>query len=340
MALLLPGNNLDLELPEPLLQRWTRTALSTRQVDPFCCTPPWQLSFHHAFAPERALLIRESSGNLLLFAEKVLAPDNILLTPIEQNWLFGCPLLGKQAVELLADTLVEIQHHYSPYFPRIVISGIRPGGVLAKRLIHTFSRDFRLFQLIDTTSTQCSASLANGVDGYLSRRSARQRKKLRSVERAATDCGIWFERASPTTPEAAAETFSRILAVEQTSWKGIELCGMDQEPAASFYNTMTTRLAATTQAYTIFAKHESEDIGYIFGGLAGKIYRGQQFSYSEQWRDHSIGNLLQLEKIRWLSEQGCKRYDMGPISGPKMDYKRHWTEQRGHLESWILVRKG
>lgn len=117
-----------LESNSALLKSWTRTALSTHQVDPFCCTPPWQLSFHDAFAPERKLLIQESSNTLLLFAERRFSEEDIVLAPIEESWLFGCPLLGKHSVELLADQIKVIQRHYHPTFPRIVISGIRPTG--------------------------------------------------------------------------------------------------------------------------------------------------------------------------------------------------------------------
>ena len=85
----------------------------------------------------------------------------------------------------------------------------------------------------------------------------------------------------------------------------------------------------------MFARHAGEDIGYIFGSLAGQVYRGQQFSYADNWASYSIGNLLQLEQIRWLSEEQILRYDMGPM----MDYKRHWTEQRRVVEAWVLQGK-
>ncbi|HIJ48375.1 MAG TPA: GNAT family N-acetyltransferase, partial [Gammaproteobacteria bacterium] len=306
--------------------------------DPYCCTPSWQLPFHDAFCPDRRLLIRESSNNFLLFAENIGSPENVVLTPIEQNWLFGCPLLGKHAVDLLADTVDDIKNYY-PTFPRIVISGIRPGGVLAKRLLKTFSSNFHLFLLLDSSSTQCNASLTGGFDGFLSRRSSRQRRKLKRLHQERLDKGIWFEQVAPTSREESEQTFVRMLSIEHTSWKGLQQCGMEQEPATSFYKSMITRLASSKSARIIFAKHEENDIGYIFGGLAGNLYRGQQFSYSEAWKNASIGNLLQIEQIKWLSEEKCKRYDMGPVSGEKMEYKRHWTERQGRLESWMLIKK-
>ncbi len=94
----------ELESHSTLLKSWTRTALSTSQVDPFCCTPPWQLSFHDAFSPNRKLLIKESAYNLLLFAEHILPDAEVVLTPIEESWLFGSPLLGKLSEAALRNT--------------------------------------------------------------------------------------------------------------------------------------------------------------------------------------------------------------------------------------------
>ena len=59
------------------------------------------------------------------------------------------------------------------------------------------------------------------------------------------------------------------------------------------------------------------------------MYRGQQFSFVDTWRSESIGNLLQLEQLRWLCEEGVPRYDMGPM----MDYKRSWTETHQRFDA-------
>ena len=59
----------------------------------------------------------------------------------------------------------------------------------------------------------------------------------------------------------------------------------------------------------------------------------QQFSFDEDWRRHSIGNLLQYEQVKWLCEEGFAGYDMGPV----MDYKFHWTEQCLSLQSVMMV---
>ena len=102
---------------------------------------------------------------------------------------------------------------------------------------------------------------------------------------------------------------------------------------------MMARLATARAGRILFARHEDKDIGFIFGGMAGRIYRDQQFSYAEKWKRHSIGNLMQMEQIKWLCEEDARRYDMGPLVGPKMGYKSHWTEKRIKFQTWVLVRR-
>jgi hypothetical protein len=320
-----------------LLAQWTRVALSTNQADPFCCTPAWQLPFYQVFCAHRPALIKVSSGNVLAFAVKLFDPTKLFLIPIDSHWFFGCPVLGPGAVDLLHEVVGDIESLYGSFFSGMVISGIRPGGVLARRLRKVFSGKFRISPYLE--QVQCAASLAGGMDGYLARRSGNHRRKIRRQMRRAIQKGVWFEGVSPSTVEDVDRIFARMLSVEKASWKGREQCGMDQEPAGSFYRAMLHRLCMTQSARIMFARHEDRDIGYIFGGMAQKIYRGQQFSYVQTWKDFSIGNLLQTEQIKWLCREKARRYDMGPLRGPKMEYKTHWTERQMHVQTWILVKK-
>jgi len=316
---------------------WTRAAVSTNQADPFCCSPTWQLSFHDAFSPRRPLFVEESSDSALVFAEKVFASGEIVLTPIEPHWFFGCPLLGAHAAELFAAAMPLLEKRYPRTFPRILISGIRPNGRLAQRLLRACGKDFLLY--LHSDGVQCAASLHGGVDGFLSRRSANHRHKLKKAQRQARNAGVYFERNAPATAAEAKAVYARMLAVELSSWKGIGCCGMAEPPARQFYGIMLRRLSASGQGRVMFARREDKDIGFIFGGKAGNIYRGQQFSYADDWKSYSIGNLMQMEQIAWLCEEGAKRYDMGPIVGPRMEYKSHWTEKKMPIQTWMLKRR-
>ena len=103
---------------------WNKIALSSEQIDPFCCLTSWQLSFHEAFSPNRRLLIKESSGSMITFAEKIHHDDSVVLTPLEAHWMFGSPLLGPDAIDLLIDCFGDLDNYYGSRFPRIFISGI------------------------------------------------------------------------------------------------------------------------------------------------------------------------------------------------------------------------
>jgi hypothetical protein len=316
---------------------WAKLAERTNQADPFCCTPTWQLSYHEAFSPSRRLYIKEGNNGIIAFTEKVFQSGEVYLTPIEPLWLFGNPLLGDDSIELLCEALSDFETTCKPCFPKIAISGIRPRGVLYSRLNTVFGAKFTLAH--HSSGIQCAASLAGGLDGYLSRRSGEHRHKLKIILKRSVDKNICFERVTPSPALDHESIYSRMLTVERTSWKGINQCGMTEEPAKSFYGIMLKWLIISNSARVIFAKHEDKDIGFIFGGMSADIYRGQQFSFDEQWKEYSIGNLLQLEQIKWLCETNARRYDMGPLLGPRMGYKTHWTEKKFNMETWVLGKK-
>ena len=322
---------------EHIRDAWTHAAISTKQADPFCSSPAWQLAFHEAFSPKRRLLVESSSDSVICFAEKVFSPSHVYLTPIESHWFFGCPLLGRYSVDLLIRTMESLASEYAPHFPKLLISGIRPAGLLPRRLLKAFSKDFAIF--LHSDGLQCAASLKGGIDGYLSRRSANFRSKLKKARKRAADRGIYFERVLPNSPEGSSAIYSRMLAVEEASWKGIHFCGMAEPPAREFYAAMLRRLSGQTQARVIMARCDGGDIGFISGGMAGNIYRGQQFSYDDEWKEFSIGNLMQFEQITWLCEEKAARYDMGPLVGQGMDYKAHWTEKRFPFQCWRFEKR-
>jgi hypothetical protein len=203
---------------------WEKLALSTSQGDPFCSAPTWQMAFHDAFGPTRRLLIKSTTDAVIAFAEHVESENEIFLTPIEMHWRFGCLLLGKGTVKLLEETLPEIEKQHAPRPVHMLVSGIRPGGVLSRQLICSFAPSFDIY--LHSSSVQGAASLKDGVDGFLSRRSANHRKKLRNQARRAADMGVRFERTSPSTNDEAEAVYARMIEVELTSWKGIQNCGM------------------------------------------------------------------------------------------------------------------
>lgn len=312
---------------------WNCLAAATSQPDPFCSTTMWQLAFREAIDPERHFVLRQSENGIIQFARHRTAAGLFVLGPIERLWLFGCNVLGPEGPQLLDGFLHDLTTSPENLLPGVIVSGIEPNGALASALRHAFSDRYRLNVFRD--EVQCAASLDGGLDGFLARRSAGHRRNIRRYDRRAREAGVRFERISPA-PENARDVYERMLAVERASWKGIGNCGMDEPDMRAFYWAMLRRLSQVGAARVILAVRDGLDIGYIFGGVHRGIYRGQQFSFDEAYAGMSLGNLLQIEQIRWLCEERAERYDMGPLQGAAMAYKHHWTEIELPIEAWLI----
>ncbi len=301
---------------------------NTDQADPFCCRTEWQFSFHEAFSPYRSLYFRNSDNSIIAFAGYEYPDIGPILQPIESNWLFGCPLIGPDAAELLKTLLQEKPLCYAK--PFILLSGLIPGSSVLMKVLTLFKKYYEIIRLGPSVSR--SASLSGNVEDYLSRRSANFRRNMTRAALQLADRDVIFERCLPISIEQADETYARMLTVEETSWKGIGQCGIAIQPSRDFYRLMLRRLSLSRMGRVIFAKNGDQDIGYMFGGTTTGHYRGLQFSYGEEWSSYSIGNLLQMENVRWLCEDGITRYDLGQA----MDYKVRWAELELQTENLLL----
>lgn len=307
---------------------WNRAAARSHQGDPFSCRTEWQLSLQSAYFPRRRLHLRRNDTSLLALAERRYPDLGPTLEPLDPLWLFGSPLLGPDALDLLEAFLAE--RSAASEATTTLVSGVVPGETLRERLLRRLGPRFEVYRV--KTVTVCRADLTDGLDGFLARRSRALRKGLRQAERRARDRGIRFERVVARSRREADAAFRRILAVERRSWKGLAERGIESPASNAFYGGMARRLALSASGRVVFARTDERDVGYVFGGLTGDHYRGQQFSYDEDFADCSVGNLLQQEQVRWLAEEGIRHYDMGPL----MPYKRHWTEQRIAMEVLLL----
>lgn len=307
---------------------WNQAASASEQGDPFCCRTEWQLSLQETYFPRRRLVLRRNATSLLALAERRYPDLGPILEPLDSLWMFGSPLLGPEALDLLESLLAERRMAGEP--ATTLITGVLPGSGLREALRQRMRSGFDLFR-VGTIQVVC-ASLEGGLDGFLARRSRVFRKRLRQATQLAAARGLVFERLAPRTASESDAAFARMLAVERTSWKGLAGRGIEEPTSSAFYAAMARRLAVAGTGRVIFARLAERDVGYIFGGLAGRVYRGQQFSYADDLAPWSIGNLLQQEQIRWLVEDGVERYDLGPW----MAYKDHWTERPVGMEALLL----
>lgn len=311
---------------------WNRAAAFdvAGQGDSLCCRSEWQLSFHENVAPEQPVVVRSSDDSIAVFAlheEPRLGP---VLTPLEWSWKFGRPVLGPCGLDLLQLLLQDLDAR--GVRPAVLMTGLCPGTAGSQRIIRAF-RGWNGWLQEDQEASV--ASLDGGLDGYLSRRSGLLRRNLRKACARAEAAGVRFERCQPANAAEADAAYERVLAVEARSWKGRVATGVLEPVVLGFYRRLLVRLAAAGIARIVFARHAEAglDVGFLFGGLSGGVFRAQQFSFDDAWRAYSLGNLLQLETVRWLGEDGADWYHLGPT----MDYKRHWAEQSRVLRALLFV---
>ena len=85
---------------------------------------------------------------------------------------------------------------------------------------------------------------------------------------------------------------------------------------------MEQRLAARGGLRVIVAAIGDHEVGYLHGGVVADHFRGLQMSFDRSLAELSLGNLLQLEMIEALCEEGVRTYDLGSHS----PYKERWAE--------------
>ena len=128
---------------------------------------------------------------------------------------------------------------------------------------------------------------------------------------------------SPVETDTPKDIFDRILTIERTSWKGRAGEGFDTGPGADFYRDVIGRLHERGDLRVIFARHEGQDAGFVFGGVREQQYRGLQLSFTQGLETLEIGNILQWSMIQSLVEENVTTYDLGT----EMPYKKRWAER-------------
>lgn len=285
-------------------------------VDPFCSRSEWALSFHEAFAPFREVFCLRDGDDFVLVAGEPSDRFGFLVQPLEHLWGLATPLVGPGAAAVLGAALAD---GVFPATAHIALFGLPTDRAVLQALADAVSATHDL-GLLGTTDRRI-ASLQGGLDGFLARRSANVQRSVRKAERRATREGLRFTRV-PVAEADVPAAYDRILAIEQRSWKAQEGNGVDQGPMKRFYERMIPRLVLRDAFRLVIAQRDGEDVGYLHGGTVGRHFRGLQFSFAEDVRDLSVGNLLQMEMVRWLAEDGFDTYDLGMV----VPYKERWAE--------------
>ena len=297
---------------------WDALAARSGAPDPSCCGPVWQLTAlacsRRAGAP---VFLRQTDDSQIVFALSA-SPSGLRCSPLEAHWGFGSPLLGPAAADLLFDMIGRLREIALRVPVTIDIPGLRPGGLHERQLAAAFPGRHLLDQ-----DPHAAASLDGGLDGWMFRRSSGFRRNLQRAQRAAAGHGVGFEWLAPTTAQQAHAVYQRMLDIEVRSWKGPAREGL--LALTDFYGMLLAAYARRGAARVVIARAGGEDIGFCFGGLSHGIYRGQQTSYVEAWRDASLGLLMHRETARRLCEDGAGLQHFGPAQ-PGMAYKARFCE--------------
>lgn len=289
---------------------------ATPEIDHYCSASDWILPAHTAFAPHQAPFIWRTEHGYLPFALE--RQDQRVLMPLELAWGFPSPIIAERPEALVVD-LTMLLGEQRRTWDLAAIGGIVPDSRAFRALIAQLGPRYRLLR--GESTRRYRASLAGGVDGWLSRRSRDFRKGLRRSRAKADAMGLSFERVpSGASAEAAYE---RLLDVDRRSWKGLEGSGLSSPQMATHYRLMSARLQRRDALRLWFARHDGRDVGYILGGLFAGTYRGLQFAYDDDYGAVGLGNLMQLVTIEAVAQEGVTLYDLGS----DVEYKARWGEE-------------
>ena len=294
---------------ERLEAEFDAAVAATPQIDRFCSSPDWILPCREAWSPDQEeIVLRGEHGWATLLAYSELGGRRVL-TGFDTVWGFACPLVGSDPKALARDLSLHLIGDAI-----LMLSGIEADSVLVEGLDDAFGSVHA-----GPVMRRWEASLADGFESYLARRSPKLRSNLRRAARRANQIGVSFESGEGTVDEI----FVRMLDVEERSWKGALRSGLLMPGMERFYRIIAERMARQGRLRVLFARCQGEDVGYILGGVRDGIYRGFQFSFDQRLRELSLGSLMQRAQIAALCDEGVETYDLG------MDvrYKRHWADR-------------
>ncbi len=295
---------------------------ATPSIDPWCSSLDWVVPVHLAFAPETRPLLLEGDSGYALLATYTTDEGSTLIAGLEPLWGFASPLLGADQTA----TARELARHLAadPEWSTLAL----PGTPAERPLVMSIAAELAILGDVGLSEgiTRQVIDLSDGVTAWLQRRSPKFRRNLRNAQRRAREAGLDYEIIDDD-----AGLFERILAIERTSWKGLQGDGITSPEMTAFYRAMIERLAGERRVRCVIATSRGTDVGYILGGVRGSRYRGLQLSYAEDAASLSLGHLLQLHEIHRSAAAGIDLYDMGM----DMPYKQRMADSA--VSSVVIV---
>lgn len=309
---------------------------ATPDIDHFCSSSDWIVPASTSLMPPRVPWLFKSEGAQVALMRCRHPQGWNYLEPLEAMWGLACPVVGPDAGQLARD-LDQLLQRREADWDMVMLTGLPPESLFTAELARYLLRRYELLR--GPATRRCVASLAGGLDGYLSRRSRGIRRSLRRALRTANSAGIEFIACDTTDPDQAKILYERVVAVEARSWKGRSGVGIESGRMYEFYRAMVPRLARRGGLKLMFARDlrrsADHDVAYVLGGIFASTYRGLQFSFDVDYQSYALGNLCQYHQIAELCEQQIAEYDLGT----EMDYKRNWAEATRDSASLVVVKR-
>jgi len=313
----------------------------TPEIDPWCSAPDWFLSVRQGFGCEiksKPLAVRFTTGRgpgfALLARYQSLDGQSVdeapTLAGLEPMWGFASPLIGAD-IDSVAAQLAALLAEDDDW-GALVLPGM-PIPVDNSSFTARVARGLSVLGPVRAGEGMVRqvADLGSGLDAWLAARSRRFRQRLRQAEQRAATEGLTFSDLG-----ADDKLLPRLLAIEQTSWKGQEDSGISSPEMAAVYGTMIERLRSRGRLRVHVARLAGADVGYILGGVRNGRYRGLQISYHTEVADLSVGHLLQWHQIKQLNNTAeAAVYDLGM----DLEYKRRWAD-RAEASLTLVVQRG
>jgi hypothetical protein len=299
----------------------------THDVDIFCSRGHWILPAQSIYAPGAQPFIWRTEHSYSVFMLINVAPDVSCAMPLEIGWGLSCPLIGADAdrtVGALASALKRVES--KPDY--VLVSGVVEGSALCGALNTRFGA-----QILGNHGEACVrrvADISGGMDGFLSRRTAKFRSELLRKRRQVERLGLGCEYIRAGSLE---DLIHRIVAVESESWKGLSEQGVDSGLPLQFYERLVASLLAEGAFRAVFVQLDGVDIAFAFGGIEGSTFRGLQLSFRDEFRSMAPGNYAQIQFIEWLMSEGVTQYDLGM----DMPYKVRWAEQTQVTQTRVIA---
>ena len=296
-------------------QAYNHAVATFAGIDPYCSRTDWILPFHASFTPLFPLHIWRHNESFVVLAQNPTDKEKQIFSSIDSMWGFAAALVGDNAPDMLGNICRDQlrQGH-------IILYGLPQEKIFLSAVARQTAATHRAYML--NPVSRCVASLQGGLDGFLSRRSAKFRINARTAAKRTADAGVQFRCIEQVPVDAVTGLYKELLAIEGRSWKGRTGEGADKPPMKDFYRHMFERIGPAGLLRVIVAELDGRPIGYLHGACIQKRFRGLQFSFDDRYRALSLGNTLQLKMLEWLCRENVETYDMGMA----VPYKKKWAE--------------